>query len=123
VDIGELLELEHQGWESLCHGVGAAFYGRLMTADAVMVLAHGLVLDRQAVITSLNDAPPWHAYQISDERLIEVDEPTAALVYTGTASRGDGDQFHALMSSIYTRRQGRWQLALYQQTPVPPAEQ
>ena len=120
VEIAELLELEHQGWSSLCDGTGADFYGRLMTPDAVMVLAHGLAMDREAVIASLNDAPPWQAYDISDERLVEVDADTAALIYTGRASRGSEDHFHALMSTVYTRCDGQWRLALYQQTPIPP---
>jgi hypothetical protein len=116
----DLLALEHQGWMSLCDGTGADFYGRTMTEDAVMVLAHGFVLDRDAVAASLNDAPPWQRYEISDERLVEIDDDTAILVYTGRASRGDDEpQFRALMSSVYTRREGRWRLALYQQTPVP----
>ena len=115
----ELVELEHQGWASLCNGTGATFYGQLMSANAVMVLAHGWVLNREAVMASLNDAPPWQSYAISGERLIEVDEHTAALVYEARASRGDDDQFHALMSTVYTRSQGQWRIVLYQQTPVP----
>lgn len=62
VDIAELSALENQGWSSLCEGTGADFYGRLMTPDAVMALAlalaHGLVLDREAVIASLNEETP-----------------------------------------------------------------
>lgn len=119
MDLAELMRLEHQGWASLCDGTGADFYGRLMTPDAVMVLAHGLAMDREAVIASLGDAPPWQTYDISDERLVEIDENTAAVVYTGRASRGDA-HFHALMATVYTRSDGQWRLALYQQTPVPP---
>lgn len=118
--IAEILALEHRGWQSLCRGDGAEFYGRLMTADAVMVLAHGLVLDREAVVASLDDAPAWQRYEISEERYIELDEHDVILVYTGRASRDDGEtSFHALMTSVYTYRDGRWRLALYQQTPVP----
>src|SRR5699024_1638200 len=113
MDLAELMRLEHQGWASLCDGTGADFYGRLMTPDAVMVLAHGLALDREAVIASLGDAPPWQTYEIRDERLVQVDSDTAALVYTGHASRGSGGHFHALMSTVYTRRDGQWRLALY----------
>lgn len=118
--LDDLLELEHQGWRSLCEGTGADFYGRIMTEDAVMVLAHGQVFDRQAVVESLNDAPPWRTYDISEERLIALDDDHAALVYTGRGYRGEGSpEFVALMSSVYTRRDGSWLLALYQQTPVP----
>ena len=117
--IEELLQLEHRGWEYLCEGTGADFYGQLMTPDAVMVLAHGFVLDRDAVIASLNDAPPWDRYTISDVRLIELSDNTTALVYTARASRAGEPEFHALMSSVYLRKNGDWRLVLYQQTPIP----
>lgn len=117
----ELLDLEHRGWNSLCTGTGADFYGQIMTADGVMVLAHGQVFDRQAVIDSLNQAPPWREYEISDERLIVLSDDYAILVYTGQARRDDDEPaFTAIMSSVYARVDGSWRLALYQQTPVPP---
>lgn len=119
MSIGELLTLEHQGWESLCTGTGAASYGRLMTATAVMVLANGAVMDRETVTASLDDAPAWDSYAITDARLIEVDDHTAALVYLGRASRSGEPEFLAWMSSLYTHQDGEWRLALYQQTPVP----
>lgn len=118
--LDELLDLEHQGWKSLCTSTGADFYGRIMTGDGVMVLAHGQVFDRQAVIDSLNEAPPWRTYDIADERLIVLGADRAILVYTGRASRDESEPaFNALMSSVYTRHEGEWRLALYQQTPIP----
>jgi hypothetical protein len=118
--LDELLELEHQGWRSLCESTGAEFYGRTMTSDGVMVLAHGQVLDRQAVVDSLHEAPPWRSFDITDERLVHLSEDAAIHVYTGRAYRdGHEPAFLALMSSVYTRHDGTWRLALYQQTPVP----
>ena len=118
--LDELLDLEHRGWASLCDSTGADYYGRIMTTDGVMVLAHGQVLDRQAVIASLDAAPPWRTYDISDERLVVLGDDDAVLVYTGRGYReGDEPEFTALMSSVYTRRDGAWRLAFYQQTPVP----
>lgn len=118
--IDELLDLEHQGWQSLCDGTGADFYGQLMTSDALMVLAHGFALDRQAVIDSLDEAPPWQRYDIVDPRLLKVSDDQAILVYTGQASRGNSEpDFAALMASTYTRQDGVWRLVLYQQTPIP----
>ncbi|WP_028464219.1 nuclear transport factor 2 family protein [Nesterenkonia alba] len=121
--IAELLELEHQGWQSLCSSTGADFYGRIMTEDGVMVLSHGYVFTREQVIESLNDAPPWSRYEISEERLIPLDASSAVLVYRGAAWRDEEDpEFRALMSSVYVERQGEWRLASYQQTPVPQAD-
>ncbi|GAA4700482.1 hypothetical protein APR04_000088 [Promicromonospora umidemergens] len=120
MDVDELLDLEHQGWKSLCDSTGADFYGSVMTEDGVMVLANGVVLDRPAVVASLGAAPPWRTYRISDERLIRLGDRDAILVYTGRAYRdGAEPAFVALMSSVYTRQDDAWRLALYQQTPVP----
>jgi hypothetical protein len=117
--LDEIRALEHEGWRSLCSSTGADFYGRVMTGDGLMVLAHGQVLDREGVIASLDEAPPWRRYEIADERLIVLGEDQAALVYTGRAYRdGAEPAFAALMSSVYTRQEGAWRLALYQQTPV-----
>jgi hypothetical protein len=117
----ELLDLERRGWDSLCASTGAAFYGGLMTDDAVMVLANGAVMDREAVIASLEQATPWASYDIDDVRLVDAGPDGAALVYLGTGYRiGDQPAFVGIMSSLYVRRNGDWRLALYQQTPVSP---
>lgn len=114
----DLLALEHQGWDALCAGTGADFYGDLMTDDGVMVLTPGFVLDREGVIASLDGAEPWQDYELTDARLVSLDADSAAVVYTATAQRGGVPPFRALMSSVYVRRQDRWRLALYQQTPI-----
>jgi hypothetical protein len=123
LDVSELLRLENAGWTSLCDGTGGDFYGSVMTDDGVMVLADGSVLDRDGVVASLDDAPAWSAYEISDERLVEMGPDAAAFVYRGRAFRASGGPpFEALMSSVYVREGGRWRLALYQQTPIPADE-
>lgn len=116
-----LLDLEHRGWDSLCDGTGSAFYGDLMTDDGLMVLADGSVMDRDAVVASLEHAPTWQSYDIDDPRVVDAGDGTAAVVYVGTGYR-DGDQpaFVGVMSSVYVRRNGSWRLALYQQTPTSP---
>jgi hypothetical protein len=86
-----LLELERAGWDSLCDASGSEFYGEVMLADAVMVLANGMAMDRDTVVASLSKSPPWRSYEIGDVRLIEVDDDNAILVYTGTAYR-DGEE-------------------------------
>lgn len=122
--LDDLLILERRGWDSLCDGTGAEFYGDLMTEDAVMVLAHGVALGRDAVRASLAEAPTWDRYEIREERLVPAAENTATLVYTGHATRAGSPPFEALMASTYTRREGRWRLTVYQQTPIPqPADE
>ena len=118
-----LLDLERAGWDSLCESRGDAYYGRIMTDDGVMVLANGEVMDRDAVVASLGQAPPWSTYELGEARLIAAGRDSAALVYRGTAHREPGEPaFTALMSSVYVRRDDEWRLALYQQTPIPVAK-
>ncbi|MFJ6652624.1 nuclear transport factor 2 family protein [Microbacterium sp. NPDC091313] len=123
MDLSDLLRLENAGWQSLCDGSGGEFYGDVMTEDAVMVLADGQAYDRDRVIASLEDAPAWSAYEITDERFVALGEDAAAFVYRARAFRASGGPpFDAVMSSTYVRDGGRWRLALSQQTPVPDEE-
>lgn len=115
----ELLVLERRGWDALCTGTGPAFYHDRMTADGIMVLAHGAVLERTQVRSSLATAPPWRDYTLSDVRLVRLGPATAALVYRARAVRADDDVFETLMTSVYVLDGRRPLLALYQQTPVP----
>jgi hypothetical protein len=113
-----LLELEHRGWASLCDGTGDAFYGRLMTEEAVMVLANGATLGRADVVAALADAPPWDRYEVEEARVVPVGPDAAGLVYRGTGHRRAGPDFVGLMTSVYSRVDGEWRLVLYTQTPL-----
>ncbi|MEZ5219270.1 MAG: nuclear transport factor 2 family protein [Ilumatobacteraceae bacterium] len=115
--LDELLELERAGWTSLCDGTGSGFYGALMTDEARMVLANGAIMNRDAVVAALDDAPPWASYEIDDPALVPVSSDVVALVYTGTGHRREGEDFTGIMTSTYLREGSEWRLALYQQTP------
>ncbi|CAN5487006.1 hypothetical protein BH10ACT9_BH10ACT9_15400 [soil metagenome] len=114
-----LLALERSGWDSLCDSTGSQFYGEVMLPAAVMVLANGMVMDRDTVVAALSESPPWRTYEIRDERFIGIDALNAAVVYTGVGYRdGDRPAFTGAMSSVYHRTQAGWKLALYQQTQL-----
>lgn len=114
-----LFALEHRGWESLTRNQGGTFYGALMTAEAVMILVNGMVLDRETIAASLNESPAWATFTLEGACCVPTGEGSAALVYRATATRvGQGDPFVALMSSHYTLVEGAPRLTLYQQTTV-----
>ncbi|MBO0610284.1 nuclear transport factor 2 family protein [Myceligenerans salitolerans] len=119
MSLDALVALEHQGWDALCASRGGTFYGDLMTADAVMVLPNGVVMDRDAIAAGLDGAPAWTAYTLTDTRLVEAGDDAAALVYRASAERDDLEEpFVALMSSVYRLVDGVPRLALYQQTTI-----
>jgi len=114
--LDELLELEHAGWRSLCDGTGSDVYGRLMSNEARMVLANGMIMTRSQVVESLADAPRWAGYEIDEPTVVRICDTVATLLYTGTGHRDGGDDFTGVMASTYVRHDDGWKLALYQQT-------
>lgn len=113
-----LLALEHKGWEALCNRTGGSFYGELMTEDALMVLVNGIIVDRDTVVASLNEAPTWDSYELRDPQVVVMSAQCAALVYRATAQRGNEPPFEALMSSTYVMVDDKPRLGLYQQTTI-----
>lgn len=112
----DLLAIERRGWDALCVRTGGSYYGALMTDDALMVLVNGAVLDRAEVVASLDQAPAWDTYELSDVRRVDLGPRSAGLVYRATARRGHEPPFEAAMSSSYVVVDGSPRLALYTQT-------
>ena len=117
MNLDTLLQLEHDGWDALCAQTGGTFYGDLMTDDAVMVLVNGMVMDQPTIAASMNDAPPWDSYEITDPQLVPLNDGAATLLYRAAARRGS-DHFEALMTSTYVLLDGQIRMKLYQQTTV-----
>ncbi len=114
-----LLALEHRGWDALSSHRGGAFYGALMTPEAVMVLVNGMVLDRETIVAGLDDSPAWDSYTLTDARVVPTGEDSAALVYRASARRAaDPAPFEALMASHYRLVDDEVRLTFYQQTTI-----
>ena len=114
----DLLELERDSWRALSTDgeTAARHYAKLLAEDVLMLLPGGLVIDdRQQVIDSMRGAS-WDGFELTDERVLELDDRTAVVAYRATATRSDQD-YEALFNSTYVRTNGAWQLALHQQTP------
>lgn len=113
-----LLELERDGWRALSEGRGAAFYDQYLTDDALMALPVVGLLDRAAIVESMAAAPPWASFSIDKPQLAVLDEAGAVLVYRATARRTGEPEYHALMSTTYTKRPEGWRIAFHQQTVI-----
>lgn len=118
IDRAALLELERAGWDALSTSGDAAVAhdGEVLADEVLMLLPGGMVIDdRQQIIASMS-GPPWSSYELRDERVLTLSPTTAVVAYAATARRGDQVD-EGLFNSTYVCEDGRWRLALHQQTP------
>src|SRR3712207_2262403 len=108
----ELIGLERQGWDALSTDgeTARAFYDRVLDERAVMLLPGGMVLDDRATLLESMSGQPWSRYALEDLRCFRP-TPDTGLVTYGVVAERDGQQYSALMSSLYVRREDSWKLA------------
>jgi uncharacterized protein (TIGR02246 family) len=116
----EIEALERRGWEALSGADGVGFYGDVMADDGVMVFP-GAVLDKAESLRAISGATPWSRFELNDLRVIEATPDSAVVTYRAAAERPRQKPYEALMTTVYARRDGRWQMILHQQTPTPKA--
>jgi hypothetical protein len=83
-----------------------------------VVVPGGTLLDRDAVLQFMADAPQWAWFRIEDTRVLQLTADSAVVTYRATAQREGQPEYHALMSTVYVRREGLWKVVLHQQTPT-----
>jgi hypothetical protein len=116
----ELIELERAAWEALSTSGEAAtkYYADVLADDVLIVMPGGMVIDdRDQVIGSMKEAD-WASFDMSGERVLELSDSSAALVYEVVARREGAEDYHALLNSTYVKSGGDWKLTLHQQTPA-----
>ncbi len=114
----ELTALERRGWDALSSDgdTARAFYDEVLDERVVMLLPGGMVLDDRATIVESMSGQPWARYALDDVRAFQPTADTGVVTYGAVAERG-GQEYSALMSSIYVRRDDGWKLVFHQQTP------
>jgi hypothetical protein len=76
------------------------------------------MLQRDQAVAAMQQAPPWREYDLSDLRVVRLNQDSAVLVYRVQARRDGQDLYVAMASSAFVRHPGGWRLAFHQQTPV-----
>jgi hypothetical protein len=114
----ELTTLERQGWEALsADGEAArAFYDRVLDDQVRMLLPGGMVLDDRPGIVDSMSGRPWSRHALEDMRVLQPTPDTGIVTY-GVVAERDGQEYSALISTVYVRREQGWKLAFHQQTP------
>ena len=110
----DLLDLERRFWLE----ASADLYTDAMAAEGVMVFAPVGILDKEQTIAAVEGAGAWSEVDIDDVRTIELTPGSAALVYRVHGVREGQAPYDALATSVYIHRDGAWQIAVHQQTPL-----
>ncbi len=115
----DLLCLERASWEALTAG-GAqvdAFFRDTLASPFIMLLPGGTVLaDRDSAIRAMQGAP-WDTFELSEMQVLPLDDRCAVVAYRASARRGQ-QRYEALFNSTYVNVDGRWLMAVHQQTPI-----
>jgi hypothetical protein len=115
----ELMALEKESWEALKARDRTAMR-HLLADDALLIFSDGARYDKREMLDYVsNYRLDW--YEIDPGYALRLISPTVAtLVYRAT-SRGAArltvtETTRILVTSLYARRDGRWQNVLYQET-------
>lgn len=111
--IDMLIGLEEGLWKG-----GGDLYRERLAEDALLIVP-GAVLTKEETAAAIEASPRWTSVSIEDPRLVELGEGSALVIYRASARRdGDAGPYKALVGSAYVRRDGDWELAFHQQTPL-----
>jgi len=89
------------------------FYRGYLADDAIAILPAG-VFDKAAVVAALGAAQvPFQSSAITDTQVMLLGADAGVVTYRATLPTGV-----VLVTTVYARRDGRWQGVLYQQTPL-----
>jgi hypothetical protein len=111
----ELIEIEQLFWRA---AGDRDLYAKHLAADAIHVFPGWGVASREAVLSGVAEADPWKTFTIEHPEVIMLSDRSAALVYQTSAERETGSPYEAAITSVYRRRDGSWELAVHQQTPL-----
>jgi hypothetical protein len=95
----------------------AAALTSLLAEDFREFGSSGRIYTRQQIIDQLAAESPRHI-TLSDPFCRQLSEDIALLTYRSTRTIALNVSSHALRSSLWVRRDGRWQMIFHQGTPI-----
>jgi len=115
-----LLELEERMWQANREGDGA-FYGQYLREDAFAVSKYGTMDKAQAVSLVSANQNPYLKTELSDQRVIQLDEDNAIVTYRVDVTalvQGNEMQLPAYASTVWNRSGGEWRAVFFQHTAL-----
>jgi hypothetical protein len=112
-----LVEIEQAGWQALVDGTGRSHF-RQVVDDHVVVLGprFGVVTGEAAIDQLSGDT--WSWFRLRAPQVVAITDEVATIAYRVIVRRDFDAEHQAVVSSTYRLVDGRWRLAVHQQTPM-----
>ena len=116
----EILNLEEGTWEAVKEGGGSLI--PYLSQDCLMIFPGA-----PDIVSASSDPPlheilthqdikPWTSYRMKDVAVINLGSGAASITYKVKAER-DGNEYRAMMTTVWRNADGQWRIVLHQQTP------
>lgn len=114
--IDELLALERAFWTG-----DRRFFEENTDVECLVAFSSEMagVMENKELAATVQDRSRWKRLDLDLKGTIRPSRDIFLLTYEAKATRADGDEYHALVSSGYVRRAGGWKMMFHQQTPLP----
>ena len=111
----DLLALEKKFWTG-----DTKFYQDNVDDSALIAFGPDMagVMSNKEIASSAGQGNRWKNLDIKLKGLIEPADDVAILSYEAHATRSNGEDYAALVSTGYARRDDGWKMVFHQQTPV-----
>jgi hypothetical protein len=111
----EVLDLERDFW--LIGGGNPAFWQEHCADDAILALPTG-IMSKADTVGVMETSRGWETVQFDEVHEVRTGD-TVIVSYRATGrAEGELDDYNAVVSSAYARRDGIWRLVFHQQSPI-----
>lgn len=112
----DIEKIERGFWD---HAQDGQYYQE-NTAESFTGVFSGMdYVDQTTTVKMTAEASAWSDVHMSDIHFVELGQDAAALVYKAKAKQGDEKKpYAATITSVYSREDGRWKLALHEHLPA-----
>ncbi len=93
-----------------------SFLAEIATDDFKLTDVDGKVSNKNKALADVKEEKAIKSFEITDEKLVSLDEMSAVLTYTLKVTAKNGRSAKAATTDTYVRENGRWKLKSEQQT-------
>lgn len=109
----DLMKLEEGFWTG-----GEDYYRDHLDDECLVAFADMAGVQGRDAIAKMAEERRWRDVSIEEKGFVNPTPDTAILSTETTATRADGQPYHAITSTVYVKRDGEWKMAFHGQTEL-----